>query len=84
MIIYNLRFLCYFLFRFNSRKKVEQQSTASLRNADIGSCRMTVFTKWLFRFLQKDCSDLGRICLFARPNFNKNGNGAPFPKIYEL
>ncbi|KKX46914.1 hypothetical protein L950_0229310 [Sphingobacterium sp. IITKGP-BTPF85] len=19
---------------------------------------------------------------FARPNFNKNGNGAPFPKIY--
>ncbi|MDN3707167.1 hypothetical protein QW060_08465 [Myroides ceti] len=42
------------------------------------------FAKVLFRFPQKDCSDLGRICLFAGLNFNKNGNGAPFPKIYEL
>ncbi|SPZ92665.1 Uncharacterised protein [Sphingobacterium multivorum] len=26
----------------------------------------------------------GGSVFFARPDFNKNGNGAPSPKIYEL
>ena len=35
-------------------------------------------------FTKKTVPTWGGSVFFVRPDFNKNGNGAPFPKIYEL
>jgi len=35
-------------------------------------------------YAKKTVPTWGGSVFFARPDFNKNGNGAPFPKFYEL
>jgi hypothetical protein len=35
-------------------------------------------------FAKKTVPTWGGSVFFARTDFNKNGNGAPFPKIHEL
>src|SRR5690606_33463905 len=63
-------------------KESSQYSATSLANAALRYSGTEAFNKGVVPlYAKKTVPTWGGSVFFARPDFNKNGNGAPFPKI---